>query len=84
MKKNCNDCYYSEFNSDSCIKVLYTKKDKFATQIAYVQDKILPQPQKLYKGMPVTPVTNSRSAHRLRCSHNAMERQKQLSMIRGR
>ena len=57
-----NDYYYSEFNSDSCVKVLYTKKDKFATKIAYVQDKILPQPQKLYTGMPVMPVTNSRSA----------------------
>ena len=27
---------------------MYTKKDKFATKLAYVQDKILPQPQKLY------------------------------------
>ena len=40
---------------------MYTKKDKFATKIAYVQDKILPQPQKLYTGMSVTPVTNSMS-----------------------
>ena len=41
--------------------MLYTKKDKFATKIVYVQDKILPRPQKLYTGMPVTPGTNSRS-----------------------
>ena len=27
----------------------------------YVQDTIFPQPQKLYTGMPVTPVTNSMS-----------------------
>ena len=62
--KKCNfvnDCYFSEFTSDSCVKVLYTKKDKFATKIAYVQDKILPQPQKPYTCMPVMPVTNSRS-----------------------
>ena len=54
------DYYYTEFNSDSCVKVLNTKKDKFATKIVYVQDKMLPQPQKLYTGMPVTLVTNSR------------------------
>ena len=41
--------------------VLYTKKDKLATKIANVQN----QPQKLYTGMPVTPVTNSRSGQRL-------------------
>ena len=40
--------YYSEFTSDSCV-------------VAYVQDKILPQPQKLYTGVPVMPVKNSRS-----------------------
>ena len=34
------DCFFlSEFNSDICAKVLYTKKDKFATQIGFVQDK---------------------------------------------
>ena len=49
---------------DSCVKILYTKKNKFATKIAYVQNKILPQPQNLYTGMPVTPVTNSISAHK--------------------
>ena len=38
---------FSEFNSDSFVKVLYKKKDKFITKIAYVQDIILPQPQKL-------------------------------------
>ena len=38
------------------------KKDKFATKMAYVQDKNLPHPQKVYTGMPVMPVTNSRSA----------------------
>ena len=48
-----NDYYYSEFTSHSCVKVLYMKKDKFATKIVYVQDKISPQPQKLYTGMPV-------------------------------
>ena len=57
-----NDYYYSELNSDSCVKVLYTKKDQLGTKIAAVQDKILPQPQKIYTGMPVTPVTNSRAA----------------------
>ena len=31
-------------------------------KIAYAKDKILPHPQKLYTGMPVMPVTNSRSA----------------------
>ena len=31
--------FLSEFNSDICVKVLYTKKDKFATQIGYVKDK---------------------------------------------
>ena len=31
---------YSEFNIDSCGKVLYTKKDKFASKIAYVQEFI--------------------------------------------
>ena len=30
--------YYSEFYNDRCVKVLYTKKDKFATKIAYVQN----------------------------------------------
>ena len=48
-----NGYYYSEFNSDSCVKALYTKTNKFATKIAYVQDKILPQPQNLYTGNPV-------------------------------
>ena len=52
-----DDYYYSEFNNGSCVKVLYMK---FATKIAYVQDKISPKPQKLYTGMPVMPVTNSR------------------------
>ena len=33
------DSYCSQFNSESCVEVLYTKKDKFATKIAYVQDK---------------------------------------------
>ena len=41
--------------------VLYSKEDKFATKMAYGQDKVLPEPQKHYTGMPVTPVTNSRS-----------------------
>ena len=63
LTKKFNDYYYSEFYSDSCVKVLYTKKDKFATKIVYVQDKNLPQPQKLYTGMPAMPVTNSRSAN---------------------
>ena len=54
-----NDYYYSDLHSDICVNVLYTKKDKFATRIAYVQNKILPPPQKLYTGVPVT---NSRSA----------------------
>ena len=53
-----NDNYHSELNTDSCVKVLY----KFVTKIPYVQDKILPQSQKLYTGMPVMPVTNFRSA----------------------
>ena len=45
------DYYYSEFNSYSCGKVLYTKKDQFSTKIAYVQDKKkLPQAQKIYTG----------------------------------
>ena len=56
-----NDYYYSEFKIHKCVKVLYTTKDKFLTKIEYVQDKILPQPQKLSTGMPVMPVTNSRS-----------------------
>ena len=44
--------------------VLYTKKDKFAPRIAYVQDKkFYPSPKKLYTDMPVMPVTNSRSAN---------------------
>ena len=60
------DYYYSEFNSDSCVNVLYIKRDKFATKIAYLQDKILPQPQKLYAGITVMPVTNSRSGKGLR------------------
>ena len=37
------------------------RKDKLATKIAYFQDNMLPQPPKLYTGMPVKPVTNSRS-----------------------
>ena len=64
---------YSEFKSDSCVNVLYTKKDKFATKIAYVQDNILPQPQKLYTGMPVMPVTNSRSVCRALATSIAVE-----------
>ena len=52
---------FSELNSVSCVKALQTKKEKFATKIAYVQDKILPKHQKFYTGMPVMPVTNSRS-----------------------
>jgi hypothetical protein len=56
-----NYCYYSEFNGDTFVKVLYTKKDKFTTKMANVQDTILRQPQKLYTGMPVMPLTNSRS-----------------------
>ena len=36
------------------------RKDKFATKIAYVQDKVLPQPQ---KGISVTPVTMSTVLH---------------------
>ena len=56
------DCYYSELNSNSCVKVLYTKKTN-SQQKAYIQDKKKITPvQKLYTGMPVTPVTNSRSA----------------------
>ena len=43
------------------LKVLYTKKDKFASKIEYDQDNNLPQPQKLNTGMPVMPVTDSRS-----------------------
>ena len=46
----------SEFKSYNCVKVLSAKRDKFA----YGQYKILPQPKKIYTGMPVTPVTNSR------------------------
>ena len=61
-----NDFYCSEFNSDSCVEVLYTKKDKFGTKIAYVQDQKFTPAQKLYTGMPVTPATNSRSAIRLK------------------
>ena len=34
--------FSSEFISDICVKVLYTKKDKFMTKIAYVPDNILP------------------------------------------
>ena len=56
-----NDCFLFEFNSDICVKVMYTKKDKFATKIAFVEHKLLPQPQQLYTGMPVMPVTNYRS-----------------------
>ena len=62
--KKCNffnDCDFSEFTSDCCVKVLYTKKDNFVTKISYVQDKNFQKPQKLYTGMPVMPVTNSRS-----------------------
>ena len=40
---------------------MYAKKDKFVTQIAYVQDKISPQLQQIYTGMPVMPVTNFKS-----------------------
>ena len=49
------DYYFSELNSNSCVKVLYTEKNKFETKIAYVWDKILPQSQKLYTDMPVMP-----------------------------
>ena len=56
-----NDYYCSQFKSYSCVKVLYTKKGKFVTKIAYIQDKNLTLAQKLYTCMPVTPVTNSRS-----------------------
>ena len=52
---------YGIINSDSFVKVLYTKKDKFATKKAFVQYKNFPQPQKLYTDMPAIPVTNSRS-----------------------
>ena len=55
------DYIYSKFNNDSCVKVFHTKKDKFATKKTYVKDKILPQHKQLYTGMPVMPVTNSRS-----------------------
>ena len=43
-----NDYYYSEFDSVSCFKVLYRKKDKFATKKAYVPDKIYPSPKTLH------------------------------------
>ena len=46
--------YYSEFNSDSCVKVVYTKKEKFAKKIAYVQDNFF-----------FTPV--SKTLHRRAC-----------------
>ena len=52
---------YSEFNSDSCVKVLYTKNSIYY-KTAYVQIKILPKPKMIYTGMSVTPVKNSRSA----------------------
>ena len=42
---NFNDCLCSEFESYSCVKVFYAKKDKFVTKIAYVKDKMLPQPK---------------------------------------
>ena len=67
------DYYCSQFNSDSCVTILYTKKGKFATKIAYVQDEILPQPQKLYTGLPVTPVTNSRSEQDLLMLHSIVQ-----------
>ena len=39
IKKNLfNDYYYSDLHSDICVNVLYTKKDKFPTKIAYVQN----------------------------------------------
>ena len=62
------DYFFSEFNSDSCFKVLYMKNNKFATKQVYVQDiykkkeekKIKNTPaQKPYTGMPVMPVTHS-------------------------
>ena len=56
-----SDHYFSEFNHGSFDKVLYTKKYKFATKIAYVQDEMLPQHPQIYTGMPVMPETNSRS-----------------------
>ena len=31
-------------------------KDKFATKIVYVHNNILPQPEKIYIGMPVIPL----------------------------
>ena len=48
--------------------VLYIKKNKFASNIAYVQDFFLLLLQKVYSGMPVTQVTNSRSAS-ISCRH---------------
>ena len=49
------DYYFSEFNSDSCFKVLYMKNDKFATKQVYVQDikkkkkKNYPRPKTLHR-----------------------------------
>ena len=40
-----NDYYYSEFNSDSCVRVLYTQKDKFAIKTSLLrrlQEQTLP------------------------------------------
>ena len=37
-------------NRDSCVKVLYTKKDKFATKLVYVPDKkFTPAPKTLHR-----------------------------------
>ena len=47
FKKKCFNDFFIEFNNDSCVQVLYTKKTIFVTKIAYIQDKILPKPQKL-------------------------------------
>ena len=63
---------FSEFNIDIGVRVLYTKKDKFLTKIVLVQEKFLPQPKKIYTGMPVMPVTNSWSAFK---SSGLMSRQ---------
>ena len=46
-----DDYYYSEFNSGSCVKVLYMK---FATKIEYVQDN------KKKFGILVNTITNGK------------------------
>ena len=42
-----NDCYFSKINSDHCVKVLYTKKDKFEPKMRMFSVKFYPSPKKV-------------------------------------